>query len=77
MTTLECIDPNFEYVTDFTLKGERLGLRSSDWQDESGWLYAFATRAGIRYVDKPAAYCVVALAIIAITQPRNRAGYVP
>ena len=52
MTTLEFIDPRLEYVTDFTLKGERLGLRSFDWRDESGWLYAFATMAGIRYVGQ-------------------------
>lgn len=40
----------FELVTEWVLKGDRIGPRSFDWTDHGGWLYAFVVNGEVRYI---------------------------
>lgn len=40
----------FEYLTEWELNGDRIKLRSMNWQDQAGWIYAFACEDQVRYL---------------------------
>jgi hypothetical protein len=40
----------FQPVTEWVLKGDRIGPASFDWQDHGGWLYAFVVEGEVCYI---------------------------
>ena len=51
MTILdELIKEGFEPVTEWIRKGDRIGPKSFDWADHSGWLYAFVVEGEVKYI---------------------------
>jgi hypothetical protein len=40
----------FEAVTQWIIKGEKIGPASFKWLDHSGWLYAFLVEEEVRYI---------------------------
>jgi excinuclease UvrABC nuclease subunit len=40
----------FELVTEWILKGPKIGPRTFDWKDDSGWLYAFVIKDQVQYI---------------------------
>jgi len=51
MTILdELIREGFEPITEWVLKGARIGPKSFDWKDQSGWLYAFVIEGDVKYI---------------------------
>jgi hypothetical protein len=51
MTILnELIAQGFEPITEWVLKGDRIGPRSFDWKDHSGWIYAFVIDGDVKYI---------------------------
>lgn len=40
----------FEPVTRCTLQGDRIKPESLDWEDSSGWIYAYASQGCVRYI---------------------------
>ena len=40
----------FEYITDWVFKDDRVKPASLDWEEISGWIYAFVTEDKIRYI---------------------------
>lgn len=51
MTILdELTKEGFEPITEWVLKGTRIGPKSFDWPDHSGWLYAFVIDGEVKYI---------------------------
>lgn len=40
----------FEPVTQWILKGDKIGPKSFDWKDHGGWLYAFVVSSEVKYI---------------------------
>jgi len=50
MTILESlIELGFEPVTEWVMKGPKIGPRSFDWKDHGGWLYTFVVDGKVKY----------------------------
>ena len=51
MTVLdELIKLGFQPVTEWVMKGDRIGPTSFGWQDHGGWLYAFVVEGEVCYI---------------------------
>ena len=51
MTVLDdLIKLGFQPVTEWVMKGDRIGLASFGWQDHGGWLYAFVVEGKVSYI---------------------------
>ena len=51
MTILErLIQFGFEPVTEWVMKGSKIGPPSFDWKEHSGWLYAFVVDGEVKYI---------------------------
>ena len=51
MTVLEeLIQFGFEPITEWVVKGVKIGPLSFDWADHGGWLYAFVVDEEVKYV---------------------------
>ena len=51
MTVLEeLVQLGFEPVTEWVMKGAKIGLRAFDWSDHGGWLYAFVVDGEVKYI---------------------------
>lgn len=51
MTVLDdLITLGFQPVTEWVMKGDRIGPASFGWQDHGGWLYAFVVEGEVRYI---------------------------
>jgi len=46
----DLVQPGFEPVTQWVMKGERIGPASFKWQDHGGWLYAFVVDGEVKYI---------------------------
>lgn len=46
----ELVQLGFELVTQWTIKGIKIGPTSFKWQDHGGWLYAFIVEGTVRYI---------------------------
>ena len=46
----ELVQFGFALVTEWVLKGDKIGPRSFDWTDHGGWLYAFVVEGDVRYI---------------------------
>ena len=46
----ELIQFGFEPVTEWIMKGDKIGPRSFDWKDHGGWLYAFVVDGEVKYI---------------------------
>jgi len=44
----ELIGQGFEPVTEWVMKGDKIGPRSFDWKDHGGWLYAFVIDGDVK-----------------------------
>lgn len=40
----------FEPLTRWTIQGDRIKPESLDWEESSGWIYAFVVQGRVRYV---------------------------
>jgi hypothetical protein len=40
----------FQSITDWTMRGDKIVLRSIAWKDHGGWLYAFVVDEDVKYV---------------------------
>jgi len=40
----------FRHVTQWILKGDKIGPKSFDWEDHGGWLYAFVVSSEVKYI---------------------------
>ena len=51
MSILEdLIQLGFRPITDWVVKGNKIGPRSFRWPDHSGWLYAFVVEREVKYI---------------------------
>lgn len=51
MTVLEeLIRIGFEPITEWVMKGDKIALRTLDWKQNGGWLYAFVVNDEVRYI---------------------------
>ena len=50
MDLKELVQIGFEPITEWVMKGEKIGPRTFDWQDHGGWLYAFVVNDEIKYI---------------------------
>lgn len=46
----ELIELGFELVTEWVMKGAKIGPRTFDWKDHGGWLYAFVVDGEVKYI---------------------------
>lgn len=47
---IELQDHGFEHITDWEKRRDRIKPASLEWEEQSGWIYAFATDNRVRYV---------------------------
>ncbi len=51
MTVLEgLIQLGFEPITEWIIKGSKIGPLGLDWEDHGGWLYAFVVDGEVKYI---------------------------
>ena len=51
MTALEDLTQfGFEPITEWIMKGDKIGPRSFVWKDHGGWLYAFVVDGEVKYI---------------------------
>jgi len=46
----DLIQLGFEPITEWVIKGTRIGPASFSWQDHGGWLYAFVVDSEVKYI---------------------------